>query len=248
MCSDMNRGHDSYSEPGHNHQGIFRDELKVRYLSFNDTGSDERKSWLEKVFNCFEEHSYSENSTNFISTVSSQYDAIVIGGNDVRRMIKVLKSFAPILKNKLKVCILTSATPAKRARAVAAGFDDAIDIERTSPAEAVWRSRAMWRRYAQSMEQHFRDRRRDDQLVEVADASRLPWRHKQILSGLMRKRNRYVSYHEINGMMGNGVDELSVKHIQVLICQIRKYLNRDYRIICEKQYGYRLVSGDRNTF
>ncbi|NOW48455.1 DNA-binding response OmpR family regulator [Novosphingobium sp. SG751A] len=131
---------------------------------------------------------------------------------------------------------------------MAAGFDDAIDIERTSPAEAVWRSRAMWRRYAQSMEQHFRDRRRDDQLVEIADVSRLPRRHKQILSGLIRKKNHYVSYHEINNMIGNGVDEMSIKHIQVIIYQIRKYLKGDYKITCEKQYGYRLVSGRQSAF
>ncbi len=243
VCINVNQGNDSHSKPEEHHQKIFPDEMKVRYLSFNDSGSEERKVWLSEVFHFFEEYSYSENSTNFIATASSEYDAIFIGGNDVRRMIRVLKSFSPILKNKLKVCILANATPPKRARAVAAGFDDAIDIERTSPAEAVWRSRAMWRRYVQSLEQHFRDRRQDSQLIEIADISRLPRRHKQILLGLVARKGRYLSYHEISNIIGNGIDEVSVKHIQVLICQIRKFLNKDYKIICEKQRGYRIILG-----
>lgn len=127
------------------------------------------------------------------------------------------------------------------ARAVAAGFDDVIDIERTSPVEAVWRSRAMWRRYVQSFEQHFQDQRHDRQLVEIADISRLPRRHKQILLSLVARKGRCLSYHEISNMIGNGIDDVSMKHIQVLICQIRKVLNKDYKIVCEKQRGYRIT-------
>lgn len=238
---DVNRGNDSHLKLDDLRQKIFPDEMKVRYLSFSDGSSEERKIWLSEVFHLFEEYSYSENSTNFIATTSSEFDAIFIGGNDVGRMIRVLKSFSPILKNKLKVCILANATPPKRARAVAAGFDDVIDIERTSPVEAVWRSRAMWRRYVQSFEQHFQDQRHDRQLVEIADISRLPRRHKQILLSLVARKGRCLSYHEISNMIGNGIDDVSVKHIQVLICQIRKVLNKDYKIVCEKQRGYRIT-------
>ncbi|NBC37099.1 hypothetical protein GTZ99_11075 [Novosphingobium sp. FSY-8] len=224
---------------------IFPDEMRVRYLSFNDYTAWGRTEWLKSVFHFYEEYGYSEQETNFVSTANSDYDALIIGGNDVNRIVKVLRTYAPILRNKLKLCLLSNTTPPKRARAISAGFDDAMDIDRIAPREATYRIRAMWNRYLQSFQRHSEEQQRFRRLAQIADVARLTDREKEILINTVESKEQNISYRKIRNLLERPGTEITDKHIQVIACGMRKKMVNGFTLKCINGFGYKLHTSQK---
>lgn len=213
-------------------------EIAIRYLSINDSDRQIRSQWLATVVSEMQVYSYVENDTSFLSTYGKNYQALVVGGKDVVRMARVMKHNFPMLKNRMKICLVSKSTARGRAQLIAAGYDDAIDIEKIDPREGLMRFRAIWRRYAEWFERQQEERRQSSKLDELAVAQALSDREKRLLACLELSRGTPVSHATLRSLISSDWEAVSQEHLKVVICNLRRKLNPGVQIVAVRGEGY----------
>lgn len=220
---------------------ILPGEMRARYLSINDQNAEARTHWLGRVFHFIEEFVYSENDTRFVSAAETDYDVLVIGGNDATRVAAIYKKNRQILQRRLVVGLMKGSNPHRRARVIFSGLDDVLDIERTEPAEAIARIRAMRLRYAMREVQQRMEASSRSTLAAVAEVDRLSPKERALLEILVERKGTHASHARLCAVGSRTHDQLSEKNLKVSISTLRRKLKPGVRIEARPQQGYALL-------
>lgn len=194
------------------------------------------------TFRSFEQYDFVENDTRFFSSVNSGFDVLVIGGNDPARLGSIIRANRPVLASKIKICLMSRSNSHKRARVLTHGFDDAIDVSRVSPAEALARILAIRRRQQISMEETERQRDFQTRLRQICQLDDLTPRQRQAIEILFRNKGRIVPYDTMIDEIGGFRREITAANLKVIICKLRKNLISGARVLSVPRSGYQLVA------
>ena len=219
-----------------------REKLSVRYVTMNDSSRQMREDWMMSTFRTYDEYEFVENDTRFFSSVNAAYDVLVIGGNDPARLGSIIRANRPVLASKIKICLMSRSNSHKRARVLTHGFDDAIDITRVSPAEALARILAIRRRQQISLEETERLRDFQTRLGKVCRLDDLTPRQRQAIEILFRNKGRIISYQTMIDEIGGFRREITAANLKVIICKLRKNLIGGARVLSVPRSGYQLVT------
>lgn len=219
--------------------------LRVRYVSLNDVSKESRRQWLEKLFDNFEEYEYRQSDTHFCSIAFRNFDAMIFGGKDARRLKLILQQNELILRQKVKLCLLSNSTPVERAHLLNSSFDDVIDVARTSPLEAMARILSIWRRYGLAVCGAHAAENEKLQLAAITAADRLTKRQETALLMFLESAKLPVNYAKLCNTLSLDYDNMSVNCLKVFICSLRKLLRPGLDIRAVTGVGYVLCQSTR---
>lgn len=219
-----------------------RENLSVRYVTMNDSSRQMREHWMKDTFRSFDQYDFVDNDTRFFSSIQSDFDVVVIGGNDPARLGSIIRANRPVLASKIKICLMSRSNSHKRARVLTHGFDDAIDITRVPPAEALARILAIRRRQQISMEATERQRDFQTRLRQICRLDDLTPRQRQAIEILFRSKGRIVTYGTMIDEIGGFRREITAANLKVIICKLRKNLIGGARVLSVPRSGYQLVA------
>jgi DNA-binding response OmpR family regulator len=217
-------------------------EMRVRYVFAGDQHCAVRQRWISEVFQYFLEFPYIPDDTSPLSTAHSDFDVIVFGCNDLKRILPFYRKNRSVLRRKLVICLMRNSTPQRRAKVIYSGFDDAVDLDRTPPAEAVARIRAMWNRYQMVAQREAAEVAEDAALSPFCDVVRLTAKEKAVLSALIEGRGRVVSQFKLQLAGSRGNEQINQSNLRVTISILRRKLRDEHRIVCSSGIGYALLS------
>lgn len=215
--------------------------MGVGFVFYHDRVERERQEWVDRVF--------PECSSIDIAKIDQllswpngpQFDVFIVGCNDVPRVAKLLRSYAHVARSKPRVLIVKGITPAERARALMAGFDDVFDYARMQPEEAVARVRALQRRYMIHAQGSASDQLQAANVALVVNGQALTRSEKRVLSALVRRPGRTVSYFSLSLEVGGGIEPASVNYLKVVVSHLRRKLREGVLIVAEPRAGYMIV-------
>lgn len=219
--------------------------LKSRYVWLNDAANAQRRRWIGSVFNDIEDFEYHRSDSHFCSLAFGDYDVMVFGGRDARRLKHMLRQNELLLRNKVKLCLLSEGTPQDRAHLLTIGFDEVIDTSRTDPAEAVARITSIWRRYTLAAQRSHAARTEQSQLAEISTSTRLTSRQKAALLMLAGSGQTPVSYARLCNTLSRDYDPMSIDCLKVFICSLRKWLRPEVQIKAVTGVGYVLCQASQ---
>ena len=202
---------------------ITAEEMNIRYLTLADDSRDARLEWLHRVVGEFRCEAWSDKATAFMSNHTGHYDALIVGGKDAARIVRILRDNFPLLQTKMKICLTAGSSARARAQLIAAGFDDAIDVARIEPVEGVARLRAIWRRYVEWYGRQESERLYLARLAQIVDLDGLSEREKKLIACLELTPGRPVRCRAAIQRFCNRFQILFIKSIA--------FYHRIYRII-----------------
>ena len=215
-------------------------EINIRYLTLNDDSRADRRKWLSQTVSGYQVAQYSENATAFMSSHNGNYDALIIGGKDVARIIRIIRHNLPLLKTKVKLCLTAKSTARGRAQLISAGFDDAIDIGRVDPREGIMRIRAIWRRYADWYGRQENERLYLARLAQIIAVDELSDREGKLIACIELNLGRVVPHGRLRALISHDWEEVTQKHLKVVISSLRRKLLPGVTISAVRGEGYRL--------
>lgn len=211
---------------------------KVRYIFVRDTSAARRAEWVAETYGDVKSYEFSDNATHFLTDADGPFDVLLIGCQDVSRFKPFLRVNAPLLENKVKLCLLSSGNVQRRGRALTAGFDDVFDVTRVQPLEAQARTFAIWRRYRMTMAVQDKQRMENVALSAICDLRHISPRQMRALEYLAEHKNRVVQYRTLCQAIGGREAYISDANLKVIICHLRKLLRPGYRITARQNLGY----------
>lgn len=213
---------------------------QVRYISFNDPSKALRDAWMTLTFGEHETHVFVDGATSHFSVANSDFDALVVGGNDVRRMGRIVRSGGAILNRRVKIALVAAGNAQRRAQLIAAGFDDVFDAKKMHPAEAVARIAAIWRRYQMRFAQERAVDEQETQLARICNSLVLTRRERRLLLLLLGAKDHFASYVGLRHEISEYHEEISIEYLKVIVCLVRRKLSPGVRIISVPLKGYQL--------
>lgn len=213
---------------------------RQRYLTLSDPGKARREGWLAVTFGRVEQHAYAANNTSYLSVAVTGFDGLIVGGNDLPRMIKIVRSGSAILARRMKLALLNGGSAQRRAQLIAAGFDDVFDTEKTHPQEAQARVGAIWRRYLMRFEHERIELNKEILLSRICNPHKLTDREKRLLLLLLTSEKNFALYRTIKRELSDYHEEISDEYLKVIVCLVRRKLMPGVRIVARAWQGYRL--------
>ena len=219
---------------------IAAEEMNIRYLTLSDDSRDARLEWLHRVVGEFRCEAWSDKATAFMSNHTGHYDALIVGGKDAARIVRILRDNFPLLQTKMKICLTAGSSARARAQLIAAGFDDAIDVARIEPVEGVARLRAIWRRYVEWYGRQESERLYLARLAQIVDLDGLSEREKKLIACLELTPGRPVPHATLRALVSHDWEEVSQPHLKVVVSALRHKLRAGVEITAVRGEGYRL--------
>lgn len=213
----------------------------IRYLSMNDLHRDARDAWLRATFGTFEHHAFVDLETRFLSIAESDYETLIIGGNDPVRAARFLRLNRPILASKVKIALMHGSLASKRAKLLNAGFDDVFDSARMSGDEAAMRCAAIAARYQAAAHKARADLELISALERVANVDQLSKRERQLLTLLTERLGEPVSHYKLRAELGQNAEELSYNYLKVLASNLRAKLKSPFVLVPGGQGTYKIT-------
>lgn len=218
----------------------YNDRYLLRCVSFRDDFDHSIFDFLKNAQFHIDEFTYEEGFVNYVTDYSFEFDAIVVSGNDVRRVAEILKYNEPILRHKPKISLMKNACSQLRSDALLAGFDDVFDLATMIPAEARARLNAI--------EKHYKMRRAWalDALAcrylngKTADDQVLSDREKTILTLLLGRSGHCFPHDVVLTEVSKYHQEVSSEDLRLAILSIRKKLPENFKIECDRSGSYRI--------
>jgi len=224
-----------------------RENMVIRYVSMNDPARPLREQWMARTFRNYEEFEFADHDTRFFSSINSDFNVLVVGGNDPARIGSLIRNNRPALANKIKICLMSRSNSHKRARVLGHGFDDVIDITRIAPAEALARILAIRRRQQINADKADQQLQLELRLGQVCQLEGLPARQRQAIEMLFRQKGRVVCYDAMIDEISSFRGGISPANLKVIICKLRKSLIGGARIVSRSRTGYCLEVPDSPT-
>lgn len=216
-------------------------DLKVRLISTNDVGRHARESWAQQVFADVETFPFDDEDTSCLSLAFSDYDVLLVSGQDNVRMARFIRNNRKIINRKLKLCLMGETHPRRRAAALIAGFDDVFDTTRMHPAEAIGRIRAIQRRYHETRAEEERATAEIERITQIADPRYLTRREAQIIAILLDSPRHFARYETILARLSGPSRAASRNGLKVAICMLRPKLRAGVAISALQGIGYQMV-------
>lgn len=242
-CSD----HSADGAMGESVPGLDLSDIAFRVISLQDNGREERVNWLKQGIAQPQLYAYREGDTNFLSVADRDYDVMIVAGNDVQRMKRIITRNRVALHRKLKICVMNQSVPADRAQLLMAGFDDVVDIGRVFWPEFAARARAMQTRIITAIGRQDAKQREISQLSQICNQRRLTWREQDMLLSLLHARDMSASLMTLRRSISPAGSLVSELHLRVLISQLRRKLFDHVEISNVRGAGYRLVVHPRQA-
>lgn len=213
--------------------------LRVRYLGFGDQAAPRRSEWMDTTFGNYQVCSQSEQLSHACST--SDFDILVLGGNDVPRLKRLLRDHLPALTNKVKLALVYQADIKTKSQLLMAGFDDVLDLARIAPPEGRARAASIWRRYMTSRARTLEVEDSRSRVLALTRNGSLSPQEFKVVAALLERKGRVVSRHHLCQEMSRDWDEASEKHLRVVISVARRKLRDGVRIMARNGHGYELL-------
>ncbi len=219
--------------------------LKFRYLSTNDQYKEARDEWLSALSPNIEYYNLNNQETFALSRINTDYDILVVGGNDAARIAKFMKSSAALIGSHPRLVLMSRSDPRRRAQVLNAGFDDVLDCSRMGTDEALFRIAALWRRHQQVE----RLRKEKESALMMLSSVKLPDKRLsdaelRILTELIESIGRVISYHRLAEIASRGYEQVTFNHLKVLISNIRRKIDPRYTISSVHSFGYMIISSE----
>lgn len=215
--------------------------IRARFVNISGGESEVRRNWLKGVFVAYSEYDFSVRPEIITSTAQSDYDVIIFGGEDTRRLSTFMKEQSSLMFNKIKICLCLKSGPRRRARLIMAGFDDVIDITRVQHLEFVARLFSIWSRYRQSTAFRRLDVERESMLSKVAHPDQLTPKQKAVLSHLLSSPDLSARYDSLRIAASRGHEIINIGNLKVIISETRKALKSGCSIISDGSSVYKLI-------
>jgi DNA-binding response OmpR family regulator len=217
-------------------------QIKVRYISSNDQFKSKRDAWVTKLIKNMDYYNFNYYETHSISKMNGDYDVVIIGGNDSSRIGRFIRDNHALIGGHPKIAVMTGSDPRRRAQLLNAGFDDVLDSMRTQADEALFRISSIWRRYDHVNEIKLEQENVQRQISNIIRPNMKPSSAEfRIISELINRSGKIVSYDRLMIVASRGYEKISTNHLKVLISNLRKKLNDDYKITSSHNFGYALV-------
>jgi len=213
---------------------------RLRYLAFNDPTKAQREAWLALAFDDIEQFPYSDTGTSYLSVATRGFDGLLVGGNDIQRMTRIIRRGGAMLARRMKVALVSGANSPRRAQLIAAGFDDVFDAEKTHPMEARARAMAIWRRYLMRFDQERIEAQNETLLSRICNPYKLSPREKKVLLLLLKSEGNFATYAALKREVSDYHEEISDKYLKVIVCLLRRKLIPGVRIVSRTLKGYSL--------
>lgn len=184
---------------------------------------------------------FSDEDTRGLSRYPDGYGVLVIGGNDIARMGRYLKSHRSAISGVVKICVTTGANAHKRAQALMAGFDDVFDSEKMQPSEAIARVDAMRRRYLTAIEMDNEKVKSDRIMNEFVHSEKLTERERAIIENMLADKGNFISYAKVQQLCSDYHNQITFENVKVIVCNLRKKLKPGVRITAQAHKGYMLL-------
>lgn len=215
--------------------------LRVRYIEMNDTEAEHRRSWLNKSLLHYSINDFSTRPDILLSTAKMDYDVIIFGGEDHRRIAEFMKEHSSMMVNKIKICICMKSDPKRRAKLIMLGFDDVIDIGRTHYLEFMARIFSFWKRYQDNAFSRKKDNEFQRSMTKAAHAYNLPPRLRSVLQHLLKSPGNTATYNSLCIAASSDSNPITRENLKVIISNLRKFLRPGYRITSDRQSTYTLI-------
>jgi len=213
----------------------------IRYLSMNDLHREARDSWLRDSLEGYEQHTFVDLETRFLSIADEDYEILIIGGNDPVRAARFLRINRPILARKVKIALMHGSLAGKRAKALNAGFDDVFDSSRMKAEEAAMRCSAILSRYQAAAQQARAEQELANSLERIAHLHLLGKRERELLTLLAARLGEPVSHYKLRTELSHNNDEMSYNYLKVLASNLRAKLKTPYVLVPGGQGSYKIT-------
>lgn len=214
----------------------FPSDLFLRIVGLRDKNHTERLGWIGQWAPVDDHHDYAGDDGRVLSQSAKSFDAIMIHGEDIPRLARIVRSWREILPNKAIIGLTSRVDPKGTASLLQAGADTLFSLE-TAPAEAVAFMAALWRRMNLARGGHH-----DDHIRPDPAAYRLTPTEETIMKALSERPGEVVGYAKILRKLGKPISVESVRSLQVLVSRIRKKCP-DLSIQMGARDGYALHAG-----
>ncbi|WP_298290103.1 hypothetical protein [Novosphingobium sp.] len=125
-------------------------EIRARIAMFGDAANLPQFQWGELAFPNSSASFISESYIADFGNGRGEFDAVVVMGNDPRRLRQLMRLYRPLLRSRPKIAVLQVSNPRDRAMLLNSGYDDVFEPKMPVP-EAQARTIALVRRYAATL-------------------------------------------------------------------------------------------------
>lgn len=222
----------------------------THYLRVRDEASQERGSFVRRVFGdaaCF---AFSDEGTFALSRAHADYSILVLDVADPSRMARYLKANRALLRNVAVFAIMHESSPPRRSRMLVAGCDDVLDSARMTPDEARMRVAAVMRRYQAHRALWEADHRITADVARFAAPDILTPRELALLGALAGQPGKSMSVQQLCRLVAPPDPAQFRRALRFAISRLRSKLDPQWRIECTPDKGYALFrcdAGSRDT-
>ena len=216
-------------------------KLSLRYISINDQFRPERDAWIGSISENIQYYFSRFEDTHPLSSANSDYDILVMSGNDAARVAKFVKTNFALIGSRPRVALVSFWDPRRRTQVLNAGFDDVLDCSRMNPMEGVLRLSALWRRHQLAAQAQAERAEASRILAEFTKLEKsLTASEGRVLSKLSENIGKCVSYIKLCDVASNNHESISLNHLKVIISGLRKKIESKFEIRSVNSYGYSL--------
>lgn len=225
------------------------EKLSFRYISINDQFRPERDTWISSVSENLQYYFSRFDDTHPLSIGNSDYDILILSGNDAARVAKFIKANAALIGSRPRVALVSFWDPRRRAQVLNAGIDDILDCSRMRPMEGMLRLSALWRR-RQLVAQAQAERAEATRILAefTKSVQSLNASEARVLSKLSENIGKSVSYIKLCDIASNNHESINLNHLKVIISNLRKKIALCCEIRSVNSYGYALFRVDAHEF
>lgn len=213
--------------------------IRTRIATFGDVAHLPQAKWIEIAYPNNTLTGVSESYITDICPSRSDFDLLVVTGNDVRRVRQLLRLYRPILRRKPKIAVLQSSSPRDRAILLNAGFDDVMDPRMPVP-EGQARAVSLVKRYDMTIAGLPRVAADETPDVERMISGPLSRREAEVCGLLLARSPEPVAIAALSRSIG-GLRPIARSSLRVLISNLRTRLRRGVSIEYTYPSAYAVV-------
>jgi len=223
----------------HKDTGAFFDKT-MRIINCGDAENTERLDWIRRAVSKFQLYNFNLAPDILVSTANEDFDLIIFSGEDTQRIVNFLKSNSAMLLNKAKICLCVKSDPKRRAKLLTAGFDDVVEISRTTHIEFFSRMITILSRYWNNTDNRMKQYHADSALERFAYLDQLKPRLRILLEKMIDAPDWSVTTFALRSSVSSNQETITLDHLKVLISSLRKTLKPGVGIIHYNDSMYKL--------
>lgn len=216
-----------------------------RFLEICDRNRRARRDWLGRFLSWSQEYQHLIGATQFLSQAEQSFSLLVVSGDDLRRVAKIVAEVHKAYPQKIVVPVLGSCLPADRATLLNRGADDVLHTS-MNDREAAGRIYALFRRHewvAHRSQDAATRARQVMAAIRPVTKGHLSPRERQILCILLSRASGSSSYRTLARATGHRGESGGLKSLRVTISLLRKKLVGGLQITSVRGEGYALSYG-----